>query len=346
MINSFINLFRTSHWWNYIFPPILGILYFVLLNEESKFEDIWLQLILFFISFVFTASFGFFYNDFCDIESDNKAGKQNFVQKFSLKKRYFVLFLLLFLAILPWLFFKNIQIGIFLFSIQLFLLFAYSHPYIRLKNKIHIAIITDALYSSLLPALIAFFLFSKNNLKTENIEIILFFISILFLRGLRNILIHQIIDAENDIKSNTQTIVISYGEHNIYKTLSFILLPIEIIMIVLFCVFLVLKIDFAWIIIPLLIIFYAVKLFDAKAEKNKILKIQIINDFYEDIFPIFILTLLSFIDYYYLILLFVHVIVFKNKVVWLLLPWLYYKLFHNKYIKKGCYILGIKTKVK
>jgi len=332
---------RISNWWNYIFPPILGVAYFSILLNQGELGEKWVALLLFFISFVFTASFGYFLNDICDIEIDKKASKQNFAQKLPVILRYLFLFFLLLFAVLPWLFFENIHIAKYFYILQIILLFAYSLPYIRLKSKIFAAVITDALYSSLLPAIIAFSLFTQGIIVFEIVWFFLLCTTILFLRGLRNILIHQIIDAENDKKTGTKTFAIVYGEQNIYMTLSFFFLPIEIIMILFFCVFLALKIGFAWLIFPLLVLFYAIKIFDAKAEKNKILKIQIINDFYEDIFPVFILILLTFIDYYYLIILFAHVIVFRNKVAWLILPWLYYKMFFNKYIRKVYVICGL-----
>lgn len=326
------NIFRISNWWNYIFPPILGIAYLTILTNQGNLAENWFTLIMFFISFLFTASFGFFLNDITDIEEDTKANKQNFSSKLSPRIRYSLLITILLFAIIPWFYIKNLYPSILFFVMQVSLLFLYSVKPFRVKQYPFLAILADTLYSSFVPALIALLLF---NLKLYIFPYSYIFVLIMFfLRGLRNIMVHQIIDAKNDIKTNTNTLVIVYGEKIVYKILSFVLLPLEIVLISLLCVFLILNLRFSWLIIPMLIVFYAIKLFDAKAEKNKTLKMQIINDFYEDILPFTILILLSIQDIYFIIILIIHVIIFRNKVLWLILPWVYYKLFYNNYAQR------------
>jgi 4-hydroxybenzoate polyprenyltransferase len=359
---SFILLspFRVSHWWNYIFPPILAVVYFVCFFQQNAYEEIWLQLALFFISFLFTASFGFFFNDLCDIEADKKADKPNFAAKLSVYKRYLVLILLIVFAVSPWFFLKNIHIAKYFYFLQIILLFAYSLPYIRLKSKIFAAVLTDALYSSLLPALIALFLFTQGILVFEIIRLFILYSIILFFRGLRNILSHQIADAENDQKAGIATFALRYGKDNSLKVSHGFVIA-ESIGIIAFTILISLEISY-WLslIIPAFLIYFVLKRFEIKnINKSKFIFTQIINDFYEDILPLIFLILLSFNDYYFVIILIIHLVLFKNKFLYTLVysflckslfyafiyrklllwlyynpaKWLYYKAFHNKYIK-------------
>lgn len=351
---------RISHWWQYIFPPILGIIYLCFLSQEVLFEEEWLQLTLFFISFVFTASFGYFFNDLCDIEDDKKAGKQNFAEKLSFKVRFFLLFFLLIFAVLPWLFMENVQIAKYIFILQFFLLIAYSIPFIRLKQRVFAAVLTDALYSSFLPALIAFFLFYRNILEFEILIPFILFAIMLLLRGLRNIIIHQIDDAPHDRKSGISTFALKFG--NVFSLKIIIAIAIaEIIGIIAFTSSFSLEISY-WgaFIIPAFVLYFILKSIDAKNKnKSKLFYIKILNDFYEDIVPLTILILLSLNNYLFILLLIVHLVMFRNKFLYTLIhsflykslfyafiyrkillwlyynpaKWLYYKAFHNKYIK-------------
>jgi 4-hydroxybenzoate polyprenyltransferase len=340
MLKFVLKTLRISDWWNYIFPPILGVIYLIILHDNCEFGDIWLQLVLFFISFVFTASFGFYFNDVCDINVDKKAGKRNFAADLSNPLRYSLLFILIIIAILPWFFLNNTHNVKYIFLLQVILLFLYSFPYTRFKDKYLLGIVSDALYSSLLPSIIAILLFFEN---WQSFKIVLFiiYLGILFLRGLRNILIHQIFDMQNDSAAKINTFVIKFG-----KSFSIKLIKISVICEVLSFLLpiFIIPVPFVHYYLYLLlfsVIYYMFKLLDKKnKEKNTLHKIQFVNDIYEDIIPLFLLILLTINDYRFGVILVLHVLLFNNKVVRFIILTLFVTLLYGIVFRKTCGIIN------
>jgi len=347
MGSDIIKILRIKAWWHYIVPPLMGIVYFSLLVNQYDVRKALSIILLYIISIFGTAVFGFFLNDIADWKSDMLAGKENYACKLKTKTKVFVIILSLFCALLPWYFLGvNLTSSVFL-VIQFALLIFYSVKPFRLKERIFLSIISDSLYSGLLFAFAI--IFSQIQppflLNYSNFILIAVFFALLS-RGLRNILMHQIIDAEFDKKSNTNTLITNYGK-NLGLRFIKLIIRLEILFLIIVCVLLSFTYKYMWLIIPAFLLYYLLKRFDIKKIQNFSSSLQVINDFYEDAFPLCILIYLTTIDVFYLLIAITHILIFKNKIVWLLIEkviygylyrkiaiWLYYKMFHNKYVKK------------
>jgi 4-hydroxybenzoate polyprenyltransferase len=357
-LNSVLKIFRINDWWNYIFPPIIGIAFFIQFITLYDFEYFATILALFFTSFVGTASYGFFLNDLTDSQQDKISGKSNSTTNLNVSLKTLIIILTLCIGVVPWFFLPYSPLAIAFYALQLLLLTAYCIPPIRLKNNIYSCIISDALYSSVIPLLISIIIFgSKLSLSIFVISAIGILIIIFFLRGIRNIILHQIIDIEKDLKTGFTTIAIYFGKAQSVKIISKIILPIEILLSLAF----VITISFINIrfllLIPIYTLYIVAKTYEIKKtniRKEKANPLQLHNDFYEDILPLFFIILLSIHNWYYLIIMAVYLIAFRNKILSLVflfmyriiyrkailwiyyhpVLWLYYKGLRNKYVKK------------
>jgi 4-hydroxybenzoate polyprenyltransferase len=336
MIKSFLGIFRLSHWWGYIFPPILAIAYLMQIFSEHDIKRFVLLLIPFCVSVIGTASYGFIVNDISDKKADKLAGKNNIASKYSNKTLWLLVIASIIVAVGPWFFLPVTVYTIALFATQIVLLTFYSLPPFRIKNSVFFSVIVDALYSSLLPALIALFVFGCDLHPDSNLVIVFTVLMIsYFLRGLRNIMLHQIADVDNDEKSGLTTFVLKYGTHTSYSRLK-LFVAMELIFLIGFIALLATKIQHFWIIIPVTVLYYIIKV-KSKYTRPKSSKdyFLFLNDFYEDILPVVFLFLLSLINTWFIVLFIVHVVLFKNKLIWhMFIVWLYYKIFHNEYAKR------------
>lgn len=360
MILQLQNIFRIRSWWNYIIPPVLGAVYFVVVIKEADFASSISWIILWFISIIGTAVYGFALNDIFDATADKKAGKTNRMSALPIILQACIIALSLCVAILP-LFFLNVDMIVFVFlGGQLLLLSLYSVPPFRLKQNKYLSVICDSLYSGLI-FIVAVIIAGNLQADAFNYTGLVFFIAAITLlfRGVRNILIHQLTDAENDQKSGINSIVLQFGKDWALKIINTIVVA-EVVGIFAFTTLLSLEIN-SWmaLIIPGFLLYFLLKRFD-KQNKNKsnLFFIQILNDFYEDVLPLVFLIFLCINDLTFLVLLAIHVIIFQNKVVWLFskkifffiygiiyrkailwlyfnpLKWLYYKAFCNKHVKR------------
>jgi 4-hydroxybenzoate polyprenyltransferase len=361
VIKFIFQLIRLKDWWSFITPVVLSSVYFVILIKGMDFIESIQDISLWFISIIGTAAFGFSLNNTFDLEADKKAEKINHLALLPKWKQWTIVLLSLILATTPW-FFLNLNfsaVGLLIF--QIILLIAYSTPPIRLKNNNYLSIISDSLYSGMI-FIIAIVVAGNFEADFFKYPTILFAVTVctLFFRGLRNIIIHQIADAENDQKAGISTFALRYGKDNSLKV-SYGFVIAESIGIIAFTILISLEISY-WLslIIPAFLIYFVLKRFEIKnINKSKFIFTQIINDFYEDILPLIFLILLSFNDYYFVIILIIHLVLFKNKFLYTLVysflckslfyafiyrklllwlyynpaKWLYYKAFHNKYIK-------------
>ena len=344
-IKKINTLIRLSDWWNYIFPPILALAYLQIFIYGLLPEKIYADLLLFFISFVGTASFGFILNDISDTKEDLHAGKKNHVSNLSVPKRFLVLFLSLNISVVPWFFISYNHAVIGLFILQLILLAIYSIPPVRLKRFKYAGILTDGFYSSVIPAFIALFLFAyEGNYHWALLSVV--FLCMIF-KGVRNIISHQIEDFNNDMRINAKTFAVSAGIKQSQYIIGRIIIPLEIISALAFFVLILSFNDMRWPFLALFAFMFIVYFFSIKRTSGKSNFIHnFLNDLYGDLLPIFILILLCFTSKYYLIILFLHFFIFRKKPLYLyinfliihilyhrIIVWLYFKLFCNQYVR-------------
>jgi 4-hydroxybenzoate polyprenyltransferase len=220
--------FRFYVWWHHIIPPILGLA-FVLIDTRTERIDI-IAVFQFLITLIGTAAFGYFINDWADIETDKRGGKANTVARIIKWKRYIILVSLLLGAFLPWFWLIQLPFGFLGFIFWLFeltVLTLYSVPPFRLKNKAIWGIICDTLYGHVLPIGIAMAIFCGHLLPSTSKLVV--GSCLLFFKGMRNIITHQIQDRVADRKSKTRTFVLSFGVVQSINLVNRFILPIEIL---------------------------------------------------------------------------------------------------------------------
>lgn len=314
-------LVRFSDWWSYKIPPMLCFAYIFLFVNAVAFQKALIYIGLFFLWIFGTAGIGHITNDIADIESDRIAGKQNNISTTSHFKRIWLLVFLFFLSIAPWYYLPINFLLAGLVFLEVILFIAYSFPPVRLKERPVGGIITDALYAHAIPVLISsitFYLFD-NRIKISSTFFILIFIWQLIL-GIRNILLHQIEDIDNDIKSNTITFVVKYGQTKTFKLINHFLLPAEII----FCCVIIGAISIYlnhFYLVFVLFLFFSIlkhgfwKIFSLPLNHWQKAYLFFLNDFYEEWMPLLPLIYLLQISPAFFLLLALHVILFNNIII-------------------------------
>jgi 4-hydroxybenzoate polyprenyltransferase len=235
-LNKIYHALRFSNWWQYKIPPLIAIFIFAAAASAGQGNEILLQqFLLLFLWMVSAASFGYYVNDFSDIEEDNLAGKQNLVQVLEYPKRILAFFALGALTLAIQLLLNPVFSIPFLLSVaHLGFFVLYSVRPVRLKEKFILGAVCDALYAHLLPAVIVFTTVVKGINQSSVVWLLLLLCLWQLLQGGRNILLHHISDIGNDQKSATNNLAIRFGALRINNVANYIIAPVETVLAVLF----------------------------------------------------------------------------------------------------------------
>lgn len=230
ILTYIVKLLRVSTWWNHIVPPIFFSVYAMLWMNPSDVIAAVKTLGWFALSVIGTASFGYFSNDAADVIDDRLSGKQNVIGKLSLKLKIGLCFLLLCLSLLPWLKLPFHWYTFGLMTLLLLLFISYSFPPIRLKSRGLIGNFADTAYGHVLPIVITIAtFFSIQPIEIQNGGILMVVLAvILFIKGWRNIILHQIEDRKSDSLAGVSTFVLRFGPLRSTYLVNRILLPLEI----------------------------------------------------------------------------------------------------------------------
>ncbi len=232
---------RLNNWWQYKIPPLIAVFLFSKMVSGPE-DTIGLlgQFCLLFLWMISAASFGYYVNDFSDIEEDNLAGKKNLVQILHYKYRVLVFFLMGMVVIAFQLLLNApTSLPFILAILQMALFVIYSVRPVRLKERFIAGVICDALYAHLLPTLIVFITAAYLIPESLYKSMIGLLIMWQLLQGVRNILLHHINDADNDEKSDTNNLAVRFGASNLLLLSNYVIAPVEAL-----CFFLLLfKID-------------------------------------------------------------------------------------------------------
>lgn len=221
-MNKILLAIRIKDWWYAIIAPVIAFYFIGLQYSENPLElnHIYKAFYLLLLS-MGVASFGFYLNEWTDIEEDIKAGKNNHVAGFTKIKAFLTfLFIITFTLITTYPFWQY-KIAIVLFAIQILLLCIYSCPPIRLKRSPYIALFLDSLYSGTIFFIIA--LLYSNAIITN--KLILFTIVFGICRGLRNIIFHIDKDIVVDQKAGQKTIAHLTSSQKLYRLQSYLFIP-------------------------------------------------------------------------------------------------------------------------
>lgn len=305
------NIIRISDWWNFIVPPILGWAYLSVYLTETGFNESYISFLFIFVSITGTAGFGYFLNNWTDIHVDKKAGRPNSAAKLSTIQRLVLIIFLLALSVLPWIFIKSDLIVYLMIAAQIVLLTIYSIPPFRFKKNIWLCLIIDSLYSNVIFSIAVFLFFLDFEFSPVLVILTLF----LFIRGLRNILVHQIHDRKTDRKSGIRTFINVYGPARTSGLINYVLLPVESVLLILLTIFLSDYLACFYLTILLFILFTISKYrlwekLSLPGKRYLTMFHKIYNDLYEEWIPVIFLIYLSADNSYFLLVLAVHTAIF------------------------------------
>ena len=228
---SFFNLLRGNDWWFYKIPPLLAIAYAEILIQDTPTQQSIVTLLTLLISMFFVAAYGHVVNDIFDIEVDCQAGKQNRMASLSKGQRTLLSLSLAILGVIPWLFIGfNSTSAILLVSIYT-LLTIYPAPPLRLKERYIWGVVADAATVHAIPALLVATVFSNLTVSSppENYILEVIATTWAFAVGVRGILIHQICDRENDLKSGVKTLATKFDVESLRFWINYIVFSLEAI---------------------------------------------------------------------------------------------------------------------
>lgn len=304
---------RLSNPWNYKVPVLITVPFLIFLMAKFAFLDALIAYSWSICTIVGIAGFGYLSNDFGDRKTDLLAGKENLLANMSFANILLLLLLFLTLALLPWfIFFPLNKLTGILLGAEFFLFLVYILPPFRLKERALLGVLTDSLYAHVNPVILAALTFealAKN--KIMGFELIFGSMALwqLFL-GMRNILLHQIKDHENDLKSGIKTFSTQFGLEKANFWVGQVFAPLEVIAFLCF-----LGILGLYTLLPF--VAWPIYLFWALLQKGhpKSLRAwlyQYLDDFYIQWLPIIILVAVSFYEPKMLLFLLLQILLFKS----------------------------------
>lgn len=326
-------LLRMPVWWNHIVPPILGTFYLLLFLGKAALLPLLPALGFFLLSILGTAGFGYWINDWADREQDKIAGKPNATFKFNLIQRWLILLGLTVVALFPWFFLPQHLYAMGLWGLLILFLFLYSVPPFRFKERNLLGPLSDMSYGHLLPIWITIgtFGFILEGRFNTQITLSISLSILLTLKGLRNIIQHQLEDRKKDKQSGQNTFVLQIGPVRAAYLISFILLPLELLSLS----FLLIQLNLYLFLFFLFFLYtYARRIWSWKYTRSKSIRFIfrlwfVLNDFYEASFPLIVLLFLITLHWGYIFLLLLHLLLFSKSLThwhwvwkaWEALPW-------------------------
>ncbi|HRI27001.1 MAG TPA: UbiA family prenyltransferase [Chitinophagales bacterium] len=237
-INRFYR--RLQEAWRYKAPTLVSVPYwFAFIGQLSIGQTLW-AMAASYTTIIGIAAFGYFVNDYADIQQDAQAGKPNSVAKLTTVQRITVLSITLLVALVPWLYLPLTPLNAPFLAAQFGLFMAYSLPPLRLKERGFAGILADALYAHVNPAVLAALTFYL--LIPAPFGQLPAYLALLagwqLLWGLGNILHHQTQDAQADAAAGAKTFALQTGIAKVTNIREQWLLPLEWVVYLCFLLFL------------------------------------------------------------------------------------------------------------
>ncbi len=223
---------RLSEPWRFKAPFLISIPYFLLFTGGAPFAQSVTAIVCALLTIWGIAGLGYLSNDMFDREADREAGRRNGAAELSPGRLALTFALLLAAGLGPWvLYFPVDAVSASLLAAEAALLLAYSAPPVRLKDKGWMGAAADALYAHVTPALLAAYTFHALTGRVYG-DFGAFAAALAgwqFFQGLRNILTHQLSDADNDRASGSATFVTRHGERATDRWLETAVVPLELL---------------------------------------------------------------------------------------------------------------------
>ena len=322
-------LIKAEKWWNDKAPPVLAIVYFLLAIGENvmSLERSLIAMGAFIVAFIGVAGFGHIINDLFDIDCDREVGKRNSMDGKSPLQTARIVLVFLVLSGLPWLILPANPWNLSLIGLQMLLLIAYAAPPLRLKVRAIPGVITDALYAYTVPLLITWTTWSHMGPIMPRPLLFATLIAWSLCPGLKGILHHQYLDAENDAASGVNTFATRYGRQRTLWVLTRLVIPAEVGCFILVTVGLGHEFWFYPVAVGSVMCWRAFQLaylWDVplglpwRITSERVVTLygyQFLGNFYAGWFPVLMLVALCYRSPAYLVLAFTHLTLFKTDIV-------------------------------
>ncbi len=230
-IRSLKQLARTEHWWAQKASPMLAVAYLEIFLHHAPPAAAFPYLagLLFFI--ICLGAFGNFINDIFDIDLDRRAGKWNAMAQCSPWQR--LAFCLVTAAVggMPWGFLPLTLTAKLLLVVFYLAQPLYAIPPVRLKERGFWAVITDSVYTRVVP--VWFVAETAGRLvpwrHPADLPLTVAVTALAFFNGLREIIHHQIQDAPGDRRGGATTFVTCHGEDSARRLVKRYIFPAELV---------------------------------------------------------------------------------------------------------------------
>ncbi len=220
---------KIHRWWDGQLPLMMALVYFEL-SVSKHAPAVWyalLALVLFLVSSVGIASFGYLLNDYTDRDQDRQSGVHNLLARTRKRKIVIAFAAVILVSWAPWLALPYNPGILALIAFEYFLFIAYSVKPIRLKERGLPGSAADSLYGYAVPLTVALLLFAQICHNTVHWWQIVPVISWSFVLGLRHIFVHQLKDSAHDEVTGAQTSVTTLGWDRVFHALAYRVLPVE-----------------------------------------------------------------------------------------------------------------------
>jgi len=315
-VNWLFRLVRSHDWWLYKIPPLLAIAYaeILLLDLPVLQSILTVSALLFAIACV--AAYGHIINDSFDIEVDQQVGKRNAMAQFSPWQRALFCLALAGLGFSLTVLMNFGTLAIALLGINYLLPTLYSAPPCRFKEKGILGILSDAAGAHAIPTLFIATTFSHlvATPPLQGAGLAIAATAWSFFAGIRGILLHQLWDRDDDLRSQVKTFVTESNVESVRFWMSRIIFPIELLL--LSALILVIA-HTTPLILVFTIVYFLLKLILFKADPTAtfdpapIQKAYVIpHDFYEVGLPLILAVTLSLQNAWFALLLLLQVTLF------------------------------------
>ena len=229
---------KAHKWWDCQIALMMGVAYSALLEQAAlpAMLPLLQTALLFLISSIGIAGFGYLFNDLHDRVQDERSGARNLLAGNSSSIILAKFTLVLVMGLLPWIWLRGSHEIWCVLAFQYFLFFIYSQPPIRLKSRGVFGVMADSTYAYVNSSVVAALLFSgltQGHLPSLYLSLL---IGWTFTMGLRQILFHQLVDANRDLADGISTFVVRYGAFRTFRLLSRVLIPGELLLFSLFLI--------------------------------------------------------------------------------------------------------------
>lgn len=203
---------RWREWWLPKVAPLLAVAYLQIAVHSVAPVTAYPILAALLIALAALAAFGHVVNDAFDVRADRDAGKPNAMASLTIARRGMVAGLLGMAGVVPWVVTPLAQGARWAWAAIYVLLVIYSAPPIRMKERGVGGLVTDAAMAQAAPAFFVCLLFAEpGTLAGRTPWLILAVVTWAGLAGLRSILLGQIWDHANDIRSGVHTFTTGAG---------------------------------------------------------------------------------------------------------------------------------------